>query len=212
MGMIYTQKARQAAVFADDSVDAEIVATLEKAVAAAEVASGTVAASVVSMVYRHHDAFIVCLPDDKANVVGGLKAWRKEVWSTMFGDFADQKGISKSTRKAIAPYVSTLGTALWYGVRLVKGERLKTISEIREEVAELQDPKSGADIVIGAINALCPVRNGKAKPRYDQEHVALACASITVEQANIIGELAILINGARCMESLIRETREEGGE
>lgn len=193
--LVHVQKARQPVAFQIEETDYTLADGIIVAVDKAAKASAVQSNNTIALVHRHFATFEAILPSDREAVVGGLAAWRRGVWSETFGDLADSLAIPKDKRKAIAPYVSDLGSCLWYGIELTKGERLATISELREALAEHREPKGGDALIVSAINSLAPVKNGAVRPRFTQEDVALACASLTDEQREVIGELAVLLCG-----------------
>ncbi len=204
--LVHVQKARQPVSFQLHGDDWVLVDEITQAVDKAVKASAVQSNNTIALVHRHIDTFTAILPSDRTAVVGGLSAWRRGVWSETFGDLADALEIPKDKRKAIAPYVSDIGSCLWYGIELTKGERLATISELREALAEHREPKGGDVLIVSAVNSLVPVKNGAVRPRFTQDDVALACASLTAEQRECIAELAYLMHGP------LKTTASEEGE
>lgn len=193
--LVYTKQDKQDLGFVCGDEDVAIVQRMAVASANTVSASAVLSCGTVELIVGHLSTFDPIIPEDREAVEGGIKAWRREVWSTAFKQLADAVGIPANVRKAIAPYVSDLGSALWYNVPITEGDKARSISAIREDLAEFRESKTPAERIVGAVNAVAPIKNGAVNAIWTRHDAALACALLTAEQISALRELVYLLDG-----------------
>jgi hypothetical protein len=203
MGMIYVQKPRAAFTFDLGTQDFAQFDAIKAGVAAGSKAASMASNATIALCAMHSDTLDGCLPDDKSAVVGGMKAWRKAEWTAAFKDLCGSM-LNKDERKAIAPYVTYIGTAFWHGVSLLHPteERCRTLAEIKEELAAFSEPEDGASILIKAVNSIAPMKDNAIRLKWNAEDAAIAAASLTPEQRRVVAELALCLFGSETADDL----------
>lgn len=195
MSLVYTKPNPLSLAFSATDDDTKTVVSMVNAVKAGDKAASILSTATVLLVANRVLTFDQVVPTDRNSVEGGLKAWRRSVWSTAFKQLADTVGIPANVRKAIAPYVSDLGSALWHNVPITEGDKARSISAIREDLAEFRESKTPAERIVSAVNAVAPVKNGAVSAIWTKHDAALACALLTAEQIAAMRELVYLLDG-----------------
>ena len=195
MSLVYTKPNPLSLAFSATDEDTKTVVSMVNAVKAGDKAASILSAATVLLVANRVSTFDQVVPTDRNSVEGGLKAWRKTVWTTAFWQLADTINMPANVRKKIAPYVSDLGSALWLKIPLTDGDKVRAITAIRDDLAEFRESKSPAERIVSAVNSVAPIKNGAVSAIWTRHDAAIACALLTAEQIAAMRELIYLMDG-----------------
>lgn len=154
-------------------------------------------------------------PDDEQNVAGGIEAWRRNIWSKCWAQyFETQLGEKpkKETAKMVRPLASVIGSAMFYGIPLTEGEKLRSFNDIRTDVKAKSAGSEEYARVVQAVNTICPMANGVVTVGLTPEDVAKAATKLDNEQIVAFFEHAVVLLGGRAEAYKALDSRTEASE